>query len=58
MDQEIRFYLSGDDVRIAYARVGQGQPIVWLFYLSRNNLQRFYQSPIPKRLRTGPHVVL
>jgi DNA-binding SARP family transcriptional activator/pimeloyl-ACP methyl ester carboxylesterase len=44
-DQEIRYFLSQDGVRIAYAIVGQGPPLVWTATFLRH-LEFDWQSPI------------
>lgn len=44
-DQEIRYFLSRDGVRIAYAIVGQGPPLVWTATFLRH-LEFDWQSPI------------
>ncbi len=44
-DQEIRYFLSQDNVRIAYAIVGQGPPLVWTASFLRH-LEFDWQSPI------------
>ena len=49
MQQDVRFCTTSDDVRIAYATVGQGPPLVkaanWL-----NHLEFDWQSPIWRHL--------
>ncbi|MFB3132379.1 MAG: hypothetical protein ACE10K_07645, partial [Rhodothermales bacterium] len=49
MEQEIRFCTAPDGVRIAYATVGQGPPLVktanWL-----NHLEYDWQSPVWRHL--------
>jgi DNA-binding SARP family transcriptional activator/pimeloyl-ACP methyl ester carboxylesterase len=44
-DQEIRYFLSPDKARIAYAIVGQGPPLVWTATFLRH-LEFDWQSPI------------
>lgn len=44
-DQEIRYFLSQDHVRIAYAIVGKGPPLVWTATFLRH-LEFDWQSPI------------
>jgi DNA-binding SARP family transcriptional activator/pimeloyl-ACP methyl ester carboxylesterase len=45
VDQEIRYFLSRDNVRIAYAIVGDGPPLVWTATFLRH-LEFDWQSPI------------
>jgi pimeloyl-ACP methyl ester carboxylesterase len=45
LDQEIRYFLSQDNVRIAYAIVGNGPPLVWTASFLRH-LEFDWQSPI------------
>jgi pimeloyl-ACP methyl ester carboxylesterase len=45
LDQEIRYFLSQDNVRIAYAIVGQGPPLIWTASFLRH-LEFDWHSPI------------
>jgi DNA-binding SARP family transcriptional activator len=45
VDQEIRYFLSHDKARIAYAIVGEGPPLVWTATFLRH-LEFDWQSPI------------
>jgi hypothetical protein len=57
LEQEIRFATTRDGVRIAYATVGEGPPLIktanWL-----NHLEHDWDSPIWRHVFRGWHAII